>query len=83
MSDEKICNQRQVLFDYLGKNIKNNVRIINGRYKGKIGEILRIGGIRNNTYNNNKNKYHNYFDLTILIDNKKVVTSCRNVRVLE
>ena len=81
MGNISTYHQRQMLFDDLSKNnTENKVKIINGKYKGKTGQILRVGNIKNNTYNKGKNKYHNYFDLTILIDSKNVVTSCRNIK---
>lgn len=83
MDTIKIYNKRQKLYNDLKDSTGSKIKIINGKYKDKIGEVLKIDSTRNNTYNNGKNKYHNYFSLTILIDNKNVITSCRNVKLLK
>mgnify|MGYP001397559975 CR=1 FL=1 len=80
MDKNKIVNTRKNLYDSLTKN--SHIKIINGRHKGKMGQVLRVGRLRNHKYNNNKNKYHNYFDLTVLVNNKRIVTSCRNIKIV-
>lgn len=76
-----LIGQRKEKYNALKSKENTHIFFINGKYKGLIGEVIRVGKLRNNKYNNNNNQYNNYFDLTVLVDDIKVVTSCRNVKL--
>jgi hypothetical protein len=62
---------------------KTLVELTQGRNKGKKGIVVYKGMLRNYSYNykHTEYAYDDYFDLTILSDNKKIHTSCNNIRI--
>lgn len=76
-----LITERQRLHEQLIEN-KTKINIVKGRNKGKTGIVARKSELKNYDYGTCGNyHYYDYFDLTVLIDDKKVCTSCNHIEV--
>jgi len=76
-----ITIKRQNLYDSIKEN-DTKVKLTNGKNKGKIGIVTKIGMLRNEKYGRYHQYYHNYFQPYVQLGSKLVSTSCAYIQII-
>jgi hypothetical protein len=92
LGSDKFMDLRQQRLDLYNSLIENQtaVMIADGKNKDKFGTLLSKSKLKNDIYyrhdvynqKDDKYQFYNYFTVILMVDDKKIYTSCNNIKII-